>query len=79
MGGEDLTIRHLVMPNHVECCTAPVIAWIAGHMPKVPVNVMDQYDPIVLRPEEPQVPAAVCGARAPLHGTGDLERLPPCP
>jgi putative pyruvate formate lyase activating enzyme len=43
--GEDLTIRHLVMPNHVECCTAPVMAWIAGHMPNVPVNVMDQYHP----------------------------------
>jgi putative pyruvate formate lyase activating enzyme len=25
-GGEDLTIRHLVMPNHVECCTVPVLA-----------------------------------------------------
>jgi putative pyruvate formate lyase activating enzyme len=44
-GGEDLTIRHLVMPNHVECCTAPVLAWIAEHMPEVPVNVMDQYHP----------------------------------
>jgi putative pyruvate formate lyase activating enzyme len=43
--GEDLTIRHLVMPNHVECCTAPVLAWIAEHMPEVPVNVMDQYHP----------------------------------
>ena len=44
-GGEDLTIRHLVMPNHVECCTAPVLAWIAEYMPDVPVNVMDQYHP----------------------------------
>jgi putative pyruvate formate lyase activating enzyme len=43
--GEDLTIRHLIMPNHVECCTAPVLAWIAAHMPEVPVNVMDQYHP----------------------------------
>ena len=42
---EDLTIRHLIMPNHIECCTAPVLAWIAGHMPDVPVNVMDQYHP----------------------------------
>jgi putative pyruvate formate lyase activating enzyme len=42
---EDLTIRHLVMPNHVECCTYPVLDWIAEHMPEVPVNVMDQYHP----------------------------------
>jgi putative pyruvate formate lyase activating enzyme len=43
--GENLTIRHLVMPNHVECCTYPVLDWIAEHMPDVPVNVMDQYRP----------------------------------
>jgi putative pyruvate formate lyase activating enzyme len=43
--GEDLTIRHLVMPGHVECCTYPVLDWIAAHMPEVPVNVMDQYRP----------------------------------
>jgi putative pyruvate formate lyase activating enzyme len=43
--GEDLTIRHLVMPNHVECCTRPVFEWVATHMPEVPVNVMDQYHP----------------------------------
>ena len=43
--GENLTIRHLVMPNHVECCTYPVLDWIALHMPDVPVNVMDQYRP----------------------------------
>ena len=43
--GEDLTIRHLVMPGHVACCTCPVLDWIAEHMPEVPVNVMDQYRP----------------------------------
>ena len=43
--GEDFTIRHLVMPNHVECCTYPVLDWIAENMPDVPVNIMDQYHP----------------------------------
>ncbi len=43
--GEDFTIRHLVMPNHVECCTYPILDWIAENMPDVPVNVMDQYHP----------------------------------
>jgi len=43
--GEDFTIRHLVMPNHVECCTYPILEWIADHMPDVPINVMDQYHP----------------------------------
>jgi len=43
--GEDLTIRHLVMPNHVECCTYPVLDWIAEVMPDTQVNIMDQYRP----------------------------------
>jgi putative pyruvate formate lyase activating enzyme len=43
--GEPFTIRHLVMPEHVECCTRPVLEWIAREMPEVPVNVMDQYRP----------------------------------
>ncbi len=43
--GEDFTIRHLVMPNHVECCTLPVLQWIAETMPDAPVNIMDQYHP----------------------------------
>jgi putative pyruvate formate lyase activating enzyme len=42
---EDLVIRHLIMPNHVECCTKPVLDWIAMNMPDVPVNIMDQYYP----------------------------------
>ena len=43
--GEDLAIRHLIMPNHVECCTKPVLDWIARNMPEVPINIMDQYYP----------------------------------
>lgn len=43
--GEDLVIRHLIMPNHVECCTMPVLDWIARNMPEIPVNLMDQYFP----------------------------------
>ena len=33
------------MPNHVECCTKPVLDWIALNIPEVPVNIMDQYYP----------------------------------
>ena len=43
--GEDFTIRHLIMPGHVECCTAPVLRWVAENMPHAPVNIMDQYYP----------------------------------
>lgn len=41
----ELLIRHLVMPNHIECCTKPVLNWIAQNLENVRVNVMDQYRP----------------------------------
>ncbi len=43
--GEDFSIRHLVMPNHIECCTYPVLEWIAEHVPEAPINVMAQFHP----------------------------------
>ena len=43
--GEDYSIHHLVMPNHVQCCTYPVLEWIAEHVPAAPVNVMAQFHP----------------------------------
>jgi putative pyruvate formate lyase activating enzyme len=43
--GEDFVIRHLIMPNHVEHCTKPVLDWFSLNMPEVPVNIMDQYYP----------------------------------
>ena len=33
------------MPNHVECCTYPVLDWIAERVPAAPVNVMAQFHP----------------------------------
>ncbi len=43
--GEDFTIRHLVMPNHLECCTYPVLDWIGANLGHAPVNIMDQFHP----------------------------------
>ncbi len=43
--GEDFTIRHLVMPNHVECCTIPILEWISKYVPTTPINIMAQYHP----------------------------------
>ncbi len=41
----EVIIRHLVLPNHFECCTAPVLKWISENMDDVKVNVMAQYRP----------------------------------
>lgn len=43
----DMIIRHLVLPNHVECCSKPVLKWITNNIQRdrVVVNIMDQYRP----------------------------------
>ena len=41
----DMIIRHLVMPNHIECCTKPVMRWISEHCQRALVNIMGQYHP----------------------------------
>ncbi|MBL7169423.1 MAG: radical SAM protein [Candidatus Aenigmarchaeota archaeon] len=42
----ELVIRHLILPNHVECCSKPILKWIAKNVrDKSIVNLMDQYRP----------------------------------
>jgi putative pyruvate formate lyase activating enzyme len=41
----EMIIRHLVMPNHVECCSKPIIKWISEKLPNAVVNIMAQYRP----------------------------------
>jgi putative pyruvate formate lyase activating enzyme len=46
----DMIIRHLVMPGHIECCTRPILMWIARNCPGALVNIMGQYRPDSLVP-----------------------------
>jgi putative pyruvate formate lyase activating enzyme len=41
----DLIVRHLMLPGHLECCTLPVLDWLARSTPGALVNLMDQYHP----------------------------------
>lgn len=41
----DMIIRHLVMPGHLECCTKPILNWIAQNCKDILVNIMGQYHP----------------------------------
>lgn len=42
----ELIIRILVLPNHLECCTKPIMNWIAENLgTETRVNVMFQYRP----------------------------------
>jgi len=63
----DMIIRHLVLPNHLECCTKPILKWIAENLPtdKVLVNIMAQYRPEYLVAKYPSRWADI--ARRPTH------------
>ncbi len=39
----DMIVRHLVLPNHIECCTKPVLRWLSENCPRALVNIMGQY------------------------------------
>lgn len=41
----EVIIRHLVLPNHIECCSKPIIDYIAKTLPNIVVNIMAQYRP----------------------------------
>ena len=40
-----LIIRHLPLPGHLECCTKPVLDWIARELPGMQVHLMLGYYP----------------------------------
>jgi putative pyruvate formate lyase activating enzyme len=44
-GNEEIIIRHLLMPNHIDCCTKNIFKIIHEQIPKVQVNIMEQYRP----------------------------------
>ncbi len=33
------------MPNHIECCSKPILDYVAKEIPKCVVNIMGQYRP----------------------------------
>ena len=51
----EMIVRHLVLPGHIECCTRPVLSWIAANLKDVKVNVMAQYRPEHKAMEHPDV------------------------
>ncbi|UCC92153.1 MAG: radical SAM protein [Candidatus Aenigmatarchaeota archaeon] len=42
----EILIRHLVLPNHLECCTSRILKWTGKNLDnKIRMNIMDQYHP----------------------------------
>ena len=54
-GSGEICIRHLVMPNHVECCTKPILDYVAKELPKAVLNLMAQYRPQWKASEYPEI------------------------
>jgi putative pyruvate formate lyase activating enzyme len=54
-GSGEIIIRHLVMPNHVECCSKPILDYIAKEIPNCVVNIMGQYHPVFHSHEYPEI------------------------
>lgn len=52
----ELLIRVLVLPNHLECCTKPILNWIGENLDaKTRVNLMFQYRPKWRAKEIPEI------------------------
>jgi putative pyruvate formate lyase activating enzyme len=64
----DMIVRHLMLPGHLECCTMPVLDWLAQNTPGAAVNIMGQYHPAHHALEHPELRKGVseeslCAAR----------------
>ncbi len=51
----DILIRQLVLPGHVECCTARIVDWVAENLPDARFNLMFQYHPEYRAGENPGI------------------------
>jgi len=59
----ELLIRVLVLPDHLDCCTKPILDWISKHLsPKTRANIMFQYRPEWHAHEIPELRRRLTGA-----------------
>jgi putative pyruvate formate lyase activating enzyme len=67
--GKRLVVRHLLMPGHFDCCTVPVLHWLAAH-PRIEVSLLTQY----LAPAHAKGELAACLTSAEIEGAQTLAR-----
>lgn len=53
--GGEILLRQLVLPGHLECCTAPIVKWVKENIPKIRFNLMFQYRPTCRAYEHPEI------------------------
>jgi putative pyruvate formate lyase activating enzyme len=54
----ELIVRHLLMPDHLECCWRPVAEWLAQNLPGVKVNLRAGFWPAWRAARHPELSAA---------------------
>ena len=54
-GSGEIIVRHLVMPNHIECCSKPLLDFISNEAPNCVVNIMAQYRPMYHSSNYPEI------------------------
>ena len=55
----ELIVRHLLMPEHLECCWRPVAEWLEDHLPDVKVNLRSGFWPAWKSARHPELRGAV--------------------
>lgn len=73
--GKRVVIRHLPLPGHVECCSKPLVSWIAANLPAAELSVIP-----ALLPNDAFKTSASESEYAELHGYAEslgLKRIPP--
>ncbi|MGC9318561.1 MAG: radical SAM protein, partial [Armatimonadota bacterium] len=79
----DVTLRHLVLPGHIDCCTAPLAKMLEDALPDVELVLLMQYVPFWRAWERPELSrrlteherrraVAVVSERKRLWSVGDL-------
>ncbi len=58
----DLIVRHLLMPNHLDCCWRPIAEWLAAELPGVKVNLRSGFWPAWHTARHPDLRAAAPAA-----------------
>jgi putative pyruvate formate lyase activating enzyme len=54
-----LIVRHLLLPNHFDCCYRPIVDWISENLPDVPFSLRDGYLPKWMAGRDPELNAYV--------------------
>ncbi len=54
-GSGEIIIRHLIMPNHIECCSKPILDFVAKELPKAVMNLMQQFRPEYKASQYPEI------------------------